>query len=551
MRQSWLTVVIKGGYGRQIWLWAAILLHCALFSIIGISRHWGYMSNVYDLGVFDQVVWNTLHGNFLRTTINPFAAPINWLGFHFQPILLLFVPLYALCPGVGWFIAAQAAALALTAWPLFLLAKDIFQSEKVAVIWALVYLANPFLLSAGAWDFHPISLAVPFIALGFLAVVKKNLKMLVLACLLLLTCKEHLGLAVAGFGALWWFRHRSWQPAAVITALGLGHLILVLCLIMPLLSPIGKPVMLGAQLGQLSRYGWLGNSLPEIFQTMTTQPLFVWENLVAMGGLAYLFLLVMPFAFVMPFLGLAFLLPGVADLAANCLSENPMPRGIWAYHSVGLIPVLTATAISGVERLSHWQKKFSTLELTGLTLATSLVTGYFFLPLPLLGAFNIWAPRNFLNWPDQAGEVVRAVVAGPGGLSVQANVGAHFSQRANIHVYPDKGADGDNIILRLASPTTNINGFPKQLAENSVKQRPNWLDGHLQMDRTEYLASIDCLMAKQAYGVLLWHDPWLVLSRQSKERPLGVAQKIRKLRSDWQIDPDEYHDALQNCLANS
>jgi hypothetical protein len=142
-------------------------------------------------------------------------------------------------------------------------------------------------------------------------------------------------------------------------------------------------------------------------------------------------------------------------------------------------------------------------------------------------------------------------VAGPGGLSVQANVGAHFSQRANIHVYPDKGADGDNIILRLASPTTNINGFPKQLAENSVKQRPNWLDGHLQMDRTEYLASIDCLMAKQAYGVLLWHDPWLVLSRQSKERPLGVAQKIRKLRSDWQIDPDEYHDALQNCLANS
>jgi uncharacterized membrane protein len=543
-------MVIMGKRNWRICLWAVILLHCLLFSIIGISRHWGYMSNVYDLGVFDQVVWNTLHGNFFRTTVNPFAIPINWLGFHFQPILLLFVPLYALSPSVGWFIVAQAAALALTAWPLFLLAKDMFQSEKVAVIWALVYLANPFLLSGGAWDFHPISLAVPFIALGFLAVAKKNIKMLVLSCLLIMACKEHLGLAVAGFGALWFFRHRSWQPAAVITALGLGHLILVLCFIMPQLSPIGKPVMLGAQLGQLSRYSWLGSSLPEIFQTLVTQPLFVWKNLVAMGGVVYLFLLVMPFAFVFPLFGPAFFLPGLADLAANCLSANPMPRSIWAYHSVSLIPVLTAAAISGVARLSHWQKRFSILELTGLTLATSLVTGYFFLPLPLPGAFNLWAPRNLLNWPDQSVPVVRVAVAGTGGLSVQANVGAHFSQRPNIHVYPDKGAAGAAIILRLASPTTNINGFPKQLAQNSVEQYFNWLDSHLQMDRTEYLASIECLMAKKTYGILLWDDPWLVLSRKTKERPLGVGQKIRQLRSDWRIDPGAYHNALQNCLAN-
>jgi hypothetical protein len=70
------------------------------------------------------------------------------------------------------------------------------------------------------------------------------------------------------------------------------------------------------------------------------------------------------------------------------------------------------------------------------------------------------------------------------------------------------------------------------------------------MDRTEYLASIECLMAKKTYGILLWDDPWLVLSRQSKERPLGVGQKIRQLRSDWRIDPGAYHNALQNCLAN-
>jgi len=155
-------------------LWIVIVSHFAFFLVIGMSRYWGYMSSINDLGVFDQVVWNTLHGNFLQTTINPFGTSINWLGFHFQPVLLLFVPLYSLSSSVEWFAIAQAAALALTAWPIFLLAQHIFKSEKSGFIWALAYLANPFLLSSGTWDFHPITLAVPFIALGLLAIVKKT-----------------------------------------------------------------------------------------------------------------------------------------------------------------------------------------------------------------------------------------------------------------------------------------------------------------------------------------------------------------------------------------
>ena len=118
------------------WLWAAILLHFALLFMVGVSRHWGYMSSVNDLGAFDQVVWNTLHGNFLHnTTINPFAASINWLGCHFQPI---------------------------------------------------------FLPSAGGWDFHPITLGVPFIALGLWAVVIKRARMLIFSCLPMLTVHHFL-----------------------------------------------------------------------------------------------------------------------------------------------------------------------------------------------------------------------------------------------------------------------------------------------------------------------------------------------------------------------
>jgi len=533
----------------RILLWMVILLHFAFFLIIGMSRHWGYISSINDLGVFDQVIWNTLNGNIFQTSINPFGTSINWLGFHFQPILLLFVPLYALSTSVEWLTIAQAGALAITAFPVFLLARHIFQSEQSGFIWALVYLVNPFVLSAEAWDFHPITLAVPFIALGFLAILKKQIPLLILSCLVILTCKEHFGLAVAGFGFLWWYLYRSWKIPIVVLSFGIGHLLLVLCIVMPAFSPINKPIMLGEQLGQLSRYSWLGKSLTEIFQTFATQPYFVWKSIIQMGGLAYWGGLASPFLIIFPFIGFPFLLPGLGDLAANTLSANPMPRGIWAYHSVSLIPVFTIAAIVGIKKMSRWQKKLSHRELSGMVLTASMILGYFFLPLPLLGAMNLWAPNKVLNWPDKNVQAVRSLVGQNASISVQANIGAHFSQRRSIYVYPDVATEVDAIILYLASPTTNINNFPEHLGKEDRKNNPFWLDGLLQMDRTEYLASIELLLARKEYGISFWSEPWLVLSKIDKGDQTEAIQKVnqllKKLRSEWHVDSTEYRDVME------
>ena len=103
--------------------WIAISVHFSVVLTLGLFRHWGYMSSLNDLGVFDQAVWGTLHGQFLLNTSNELNQPINWLGFHFNPVLLLFVPLYALSPSVEWFALAQALALSIAAWPIFLLAR--------------------------------------------------------------------------------------------------------------------------------------------------------------------------------------------------------------------------------------------------------------------------------------------------------------------------------------------------------------------------------------------------------------------------------------------
>ncbi|MBW2661780.1 MAG: DUF2079 domain-containing protein [Deltaproteobacteria bacterium] len=158
------------------WRWLlviAILMHFSVILMLGLSRYWGYMSSINDLGQFDQAVWGGLHGQPFFNSIL-FNQQLNYLMGARCPLLILFVPLYAIIPSATWLTIAQALALSLAAWPIFLLASRVCLSEKAGLLWAVAYLLNPFLLNAAAWDFHPMTLAVPFVAISMLAVETKR-----------------------------------------------------------------------------------------------------------------------------------------------------------------------------------------------------------------------------------------------------------------------------------------------------------------------------------------------------------------------------------------
>jgi uncharacterized membrane protein len=519
------------------WVGIAIIVHFVIIMLIGLSRHWGYMSSINDLGQFDQAIWGGLHGEPLLNTIS-LNKQVNWLGLHFQPILILFVPFYAIIPSVIWLTTAQAFALSIGAWPIFLIANRVCLSEKAGLMWALVYLTNPFLLNGAAWDFHLISLAVPFIAISILSIETKNFRLLLLSCLVILSCKEHLGIMVVGFGLLWWIKNKRWKPAVSLIFIGVAHSILVIGTIMPAISPTGEHLMLKEGFGHLTRYSWLGDSLKEIFQMLLLNPIYVIKTvMLKMGGGSYLLVLLIPFLG-FPLAAPLFLLPGLADLMANMMSANPMPRSLYAYHSISLIPVLTVAAVYGSERISRWSKRFSVKELAGLAVITSFILGYYFAPLPLLGAKNVWAPAHFLNLPDPSVHTIRSEVGDKASVSAQANVGAQFSQRMEIYRFPNKVGDVDVIILRLESPTTNINNLLEKM-KNDRKYLTTALDAHLQMDRTEYIASIERLLSNSKYGVLLWNDPWLVFKRglTNYGSYKQIGKKLNQLREEWQINP--------------
>jgi uncharacterized membrane protein len=506
-----------------------IFLEGAFFFYYGVSRHYNYLSSINDLGHFDQAIWGFLEGKpFLNTDV--FNKSINRIGIHFDPVLVFFVPLYLLVPSVIWLIFAQSIALPLAALPIYFLAERVCLSARVAFFWAAAYLFSPFVLSAASWDFHPVSLAVPFIALSFLSVEKKNYSVLFFACLFILLCKEHFGLLVIGFGLLWFFRHRCLKNSLTLVLLGTGHFFLVMKIIMPAFSPSGKHLMLSSNLGNFSRYGWLGNSVEEIVMTIMTQPVETIQHvLFAMDGWVYLTFLLIPLL-CLPILGCEFLLPGLGDLFANLLSANTMPRSILAYHSVTLIPVFVVAAIYGSRRTNFLFKKIVSWWPAFVVLLVTLLYGWAFFPFfSLPGSAHFWEPKRVFAFHDENYGMVKGLIAPDMVLSVQANVGAHFTQRHEVYMYPNKVGEADAVVLHLDSPTL--------LPWGKGPYRGLTLVHHLQIEPRFYLNSIKGLLSRNYYPRVIWKDPWLIFMKGEQTSGVvgDIMNKIENLELEWQL----------------
>lgn len=480
------------------------------------------------MGHYDQAIWGiTKKGYLLNTSL--FNAPINKLGLHFDPIIYLFSPLYYLKPTATWLILAQALALSISSWPVYRLAVHYTQNPAAGFVWSVAYLINPFLLNTATWDFHPLTLAVPFVAYAVLAIEQKRFYFLLICCSIILLCKEHFGLMISGFGFLWAIRHRQLLRSLVIVCLGLGHFILIFHYVMPAFSPTGTHLMISDHLGQLSRYCWLGTSVAEIIKFLVQHPLKILHvSLIEMGGMSYLTLLLLPFLGI-SLLGASFLLPAMGDIAANLLSKNPMPRWVMAYHSVTIIPLICASAIRGSIKILRFSNFLSSPQLAGVLLTICFITSYVLTALPLPLTTNLWAPKQLFATRDPLLDIIHDNIGATASISVQANIGPHFSQRERLYTFPNKIGEADAIVLRLDSPTT-------RLAPSTVEITGS-LANHLQMNTAEYLKLVSRIVQENDYKITLWRDPWLVLTKGhigtiSRET---VQNKISDLEKTWLI----------------
>lgn len=334
-------------------LFFMILLYILVLGTYSCMRHRWYYSQAYDLAIFEQSIWNTIHGNMMYNTFEM----NNHLAVHMSPILFLLVPFYFVFRTPYTLIILQTVMLSLGAIPLYFLAKKLFD-KRTGLVFAFAYLMYHSVHNINRFDFHPVSFAVPFLLFALYYIETDRLKPAGVFLFLAAMCKENVVLAVLFVGLYAIIFKKKHLFGILVSVLSLGWFLLSVKVIMPAL---GGDVFVAAE-----KYEQFGDNAIEIIKNIILNPRIVIVTIFKEAKLRYLFWLFSPVFFLPLFYmpGLFLLIPG---LAQNLLTDSSdLYSSLFQYDSI-LIPFIFMGSILSLNNLINDKKNLKWWRLVIIT----------------------------------------------------------------------------------------------------------------------------------------------------------------------------------------
>jgi uncharacterized membrane protein len=465
-----------------------LLVYIAFFTWLSVLAHDRFWTGGYDLGNFDQAVWNTLHGRILRITNVPEVS--SRLGLHFEPILIPLSLSYLVWSDPRTLLFIQTVALAVGAVPIYWLGRERL-GDWPAVGLVAVYLLFPALEGANLFEFHANTLAVPFLAFAYYYLQHRRYRPFAVSAALALACKEDVALMVGMMGIYILLVHRD-RIGWFVTLAGIGVACLAVLVVMPRFAY--TEVVPNA-----TRYETLGGSPGQAVLTLLTRPWFTLQYALSdPGKIRYLTHLSAPVIF-LALLDIPTLLLALPVVALNLLSDWAPTYVLDRFHySAAIVPFVVFAAINGMDRLVRWLRqwrnispRFTLTVLTAATMLTSLGYHWAFGHTPLSGQFAL-PPGDGRH--SSAYEMFQLIPA-RASVSAQSNLDPHLSQRPAIYLFPKL----DDLITGSAEYVAldrwgNI--FP--------------------LTPEEYNSTVEGMLAGGEYEVLFDRDGYLLLHRRSQ-----------------------------------
>lgn len=460
---------------------ALIALYVGTFAWLALMRHASFDSAGFDLGVYDQVVWNTLHGRLFFYTAT--GQPLLHLSNHASPILLLIAPFYLLYSGPQTLLVLQAAAVGLGGLPLFWLARERLRSNLAGLCLLSAYLLFPALQVVTLSDFHPPALAVAFLSFAFYGVLRRRTGLALAAAVLAMACKEQIPLVVVTLGLYAIVVQRAWRLGLALVGLGATWFVAMMYWIIPSFSVTGDHIF-------LEYYAALGSTPLEIVTTAVSNPALVVEMLWQPEKLLYLRDLLAPFAG-LPLIGLPALLVGLPAFGVNLLSANPaMVDATRGHYAADVAPWLAwgaalgmITLVRAVVRVWPGGRRAATVTLSGLVLGVALVWQVLYGYSPLA----VDAPHWQISDHDRLAQRFLAQIPPDAPVAAQGELYPHISNRMIAYHLPDVN-DADYVWVDVAASSQTMH-------PNDLKR------------------SVDNLLAAGTFGVLDAADGYLLLRR--------------------------------------
>ena len=179
--------------------WLIALAVFAAYAVISLSRYFQLAPGSWDLGIFTEYVRQLAH---LRApVVNIRGTGFNLLGDHFQPIVGLIAPVFAIFPSPATLLVVQALLTAVSVIPVSRAAAARLGTGAGRMIGA-AYGLSWGLQQMIDFDFHEIAFAVPLLACSLSALLRGKVRAAALWALPLVFVKEDQGFTVAALGIL-------------------------------------------------------------------------------------------------------------------------------------------------------------------------------------------------------------------------------------------------------------------------------------------------------------------------------------------------------------
>lgn len=200
-----------------------VAAYCVYVSYHTIQQHYSLQTRAFDLGIMENVFWNSAHGDLFATSLEVGG---NHLGVHTSFIFLPFFLLYALFPATETLLILQTVVIALAAWPLFLLARSLLGNEFQALLISGIYLFHPAVSGANFYDFHELAFVPVLLFSVFYFLRTDKSTPFWLMVVLLLSVKEDMAFIVILIGVVTGMTGHRRRGVALITLGAAGYLVL-------------------------------------------------------------------------------------------------------------------------------------------------------------------------------------------------------------------------------------------------------------------------------------------------------------------------------------
>jgi len=453
------------------WIVLAILIlgYIVLLTTFSILRHNAFASG-YDLANADQTIWNTLNGRFFALSGN--ETTISRFSVHSDLILIILSPLYLIWNDVRMLLLSQSFFIGVGAVAVYLLALRILKSKIISLAIVFVYLLNPGMQWTNIYDFHAVSLAIPFLLFAFyFAYTERWIWFAVFSVLAFLT-KEEIALVVAMMGLAIFFVFRKKLIGVLTFAISIFWFLAMFFLIIPRFSAAGEH-------WALDWYRYFDGETG-VIRTVPTFKVLIGRFFVAPEAWGYYASLLKPFAF-LPLLGFPWLFLALPELAINVLSTHQEMRNIIFHYDSGIVPALIIATIFGFRYFQLVIKKIGISKRLSKTclyfvlaflLIIALIVDYKYGPWPIAG--SCWWCNYAVTDDKKKIEQILKTIPPSYSVTASSEVRPHLTHREKAFNLPAATSSADFVALILRNE--NNSDYPSidydaKLVENLLTGR--------------------------------------------------------------------------------